>query len=105
MKNDGDERAAGAAIPRCTQPHCYLQKPGVDSTQLAELVVQLFRAADASEAVPADARIHRRDVCRDCVVRVMEGHSAYWTDEQVALEKKKLVEAGSRSYRRQRRRG
>lgn len=90
--------------PRCTQPNCYLQQPGIDKAEVADFVVSALEHEYGDELVPASFRIERREVCRDCVMRVMQERAPYLTDEQYETELKKLAKAGHWSYRRYRRR-
>ena len=87
-------------FPLCTGEPCLLRDTDVDSEFIAKLLLRRMSGKDLAGLVTLKPPFVARDQCLGCVLQVMRGFSPLRT----VAEQKQLIEAGRRSWRRNRRR-
>lgn len=83
----------------CTQPFCALRRAQGREDLISEVVLRALSGEDATDLVSADQRIARRDVCRECVRRALNGQRILPT----LAQQDQLRRAARWSHRRRRR--
>ena len=61
------------SLEACTQPQCLLQRRGMGSRNLAELMVRVLAGEDVSGALAEAVPILPQMSCVDCTEHVMHG--------------------------------
>ncbi len=88
-------------FPLCTGEPCLLRDRDFNSEFIARLLLRWMSGEDLTDLVALKPPFVARDQCLGCVLQVMRGFSPLRT----VAQQKQLIEAGQRSWRRNRRRG